>query len=164
MEYKKITESDLIGKGVVGQPDTPALSALEMQKKVEEIVRDVVIPAFNQLIDAVVEDMGNRYTKDEVTASIAEKIVQLGAGDMSMGVYDTDSDGIVDKAAKLAQKIKVGNAYFDGSSDITLGEIGAATTQQGVAVDRLTTDIKAIKYVLALPENPDINTLYLVKK
>lgn len=31
-------------------------------------------------------------------------------------------------------------------------------------VGTLTTDIKAIKYVTALPENPDENTLYLVKK
>lgn len=31
-------------------------------------------------------------------------------------------------------------------------------------VDTLTTDIKAIKYVTALPSSPDANTLYLVKK
>lgn len=164
MAYSKITEDKLQGKGVMGLPDTPDLSTAEMQAKFEEVVRDVVIPAFNQLIDAIVEDMGNIWTKEEVAQEIGQKVVEIGSGDMAKAVYDTDGDGIVDKAAKLAQKIKVGNAYFDGSSDITLGEIGAATTEQGVAVDRLTTDIKAIKYVLALPENPDINTLYLVKK
>ena len=56
MEYKKITENDLVGKGVVGQPDTPALSALEMQNKVEEVVRDVVIPHFNSLVEALTEN------------------------------------------------------------------------------------------------------------
>ncbi|MBP0980162.1 MAG: hypothetical protein J6Q18_01220 [Oscillospiraceae bacterium] len=164
MDYKKITENDLVGKGVVGQPDTPALSALEMQNKVEEIVRDVVIPAFNRLVDAITADMDNRYTKEEVTASIAEKIVQLGAGDMSMGVYDTDGDGIVDKAEKLAQKVKIGNVYFDGTAGVSLEEIGAATSTQGKAVDDLTTDIKYIEYVTSLPSSPNANTLYLIKK
>ena len=37
MELKKITEADLQGVGVVGMEDTPNLSALEMQKKVEEV-------------------------------------------------------------------------------------------------------------------------------
>ena len=164
MEYKKITENDLVGKGVVGQPDTPALSALEMQNKVEEIVRDVVIPAFNGLVGVVSEDMAARYTKDETDNAINKKMAEIGAGDMSMGVYDTDGDGIVDKAKKLAQKVKIGNAYFDGTAGISLEEIGAATTAQGKVVDDLTTDIKYIKYVTSLPSSPNANTLYLIKK
>ena len=47
MALKKITETDLAGKGVCGQADVPGLSAAEMQAMVEEIVRDVVIPAMN---------------------------------------------------------------------------------------------------------------------
>lgn len=31
-------------------------------------------------------------------------------------------------------------------------------------INNLITDIKAIKYVTALPSNPDANTLYLIKK
>lgn len=98
MEYKKITENDLVGKGVVGQPDTPALSALEMQNKVEEVVRDVVIPAFNGLVGVVSEDMAARYTKEETDKAIGDKLTEIGAGDMQKAVYDTDGDGTVDKA------------------------------------------------------------------
>ena len=47
MKLRKITEADLQGVGVIGMEDTPNLSALEMQKKVEEVVREVVIPAIN---------------------------------------------------------------------------------------------------------------------
>ena len=48
---EKITDADLTGKGVVGQPDVPGLSALEMQNKVEEIPRSVIIPAYNAMVD-----------------------------------------------------------------------------------------------------------------
>lgn len=54
MELKKITDADLSGKGVVGLPDEPQLSTLAMQNKLEEIVRDVVIPAVNQHAGCVV--------------------------------------------------------------------------------------------------------------
>ena len=48
MALKVISDTDLANKGVVGQPDSPQLSALEMQQKVEEVVRAVAIPAINQ--------------------------------------------------------------------------------------------------------------------
>lgn len=51
MELNKITENDLEGKGVIGQPDVPGLSAEEMQAKVEEIVRSVAIVKINEIID-----------------------------------------------------------------------------------------------------------------
>ena len=44
MAFKRIEDADLTNKGVVGQENTPNLSALEMQKKVEEIPRKVIIP------------------------------------------------------------------------------------------------------------------------
>ena len=52
--FKRIEEADLTNKGVVGQENTPGLSAREMQEKVEEIARKVIIPAFNVLVDALV--------------------------------------------------------------------------------------------------------------
>lgn len=48
---KKIHESDLEGLGVIGQPDIPGLSALEMQQKVEEVARSGIIPAYNAMVD-----------------------------------------------------------------------------------------------------------------
>lgn len=63
MALKKITESDLAGKGVRGQADVPGLTALEMQEKVEEIVRDVVIPNINENLD---EFEGSFATKEEL--------------------------------------------------------------------------------------------------
>lgn len=112
MSYNKITGADLTGMGVVGQADTPALTALEMQNKVEEVPRAVIIPHFNSLIDSLDERdadvdtaLSDRYTKTETDAAIARTVTEIGAGDMQKAVYDTDGDGVVDNAAKLGGKL-----------------------------------------------------------
>lgn len=53
MALKKITDADLEGKGVRGQPDVPGLTAEEMQRAVEQIVREVVIPILNGNVDEI---------------------------------------------------------------------------------------------------------------
>ena len=58
MALKKIEQSDLANKGVIGLPDTPALSTSDMQKKFEETARDVVIPHFNKLVDTLESPTG----------------------------------------------------------------------------------------------------------
>ncbi len=87
MTLRKITEYDLEGKGVIGMPDVPELTATEMQKKVEEIVRDVVIPLFNSNVDKTA-------TKEE----LENAVFQSGSGNMSTMVYDKNGDGKVDNA------------------------------------------------------------------
>lgn len=87
MELKKITEADLQGVGVVGMEDTPNLSALEMQKKVEEVVREVVIPVLNANVDATA-------SKEDLRLAV----FNAGAGDMRAESYDSDLDGVVNSA------------------------------------------------------------------
>lgn len=53
MAFTKITDADLEGKGNVGKPDTPGVSASEMQKILDEIPREVLVPFYNNLIDAL---------------------------------------------------------------------------------------------------------------
>ena len=57
-EFSKITASDIGNKGVIGLPDTPGLETEEMQKKFEEVVRDVVIVKFNEFIDSLNQQFG----------------------------------------------------------------------------------------------------------
>lgn len=72
MTLEKILESDLSGKGVIGQPDVPGLSAKEMQEKVEEIVRSVAIVKINEIIEYLIE---NGATKDD----LEDVVVAAGA-------------------------------------------------------------------------------------
>ncbi|MBQ7874572.1 MAG: hypothetical protein IJ306_05370, partial [Oscillospiraceae bacterium] len=51
MALEKITENDLLGKGVMGQPEVPGLTASEMQAAIEQITREVVIPKINEIIE-----------------------------------------------------------------------------------------------------------------
>ena len=164
MDYKKITDKELENVGVIGLGDTPELSTQEMQAKFEETVRSVVIPAFNRLVEDLLTRDTQLYTKDEVITLISQRVTAIGAGDMAKSVYDSDNDGVVDWARKLRTARKIGNAKFDGTADISLADIGAATSAQGTLAANITTDIKYIKYVTALPSSPDASTLYLVKK
>ena len=49
--------------------------------------------------------------------------------------YILNGTTVVGKATKLATARNIGNASFDGSEDITLAQIGAATTAQGTKAD-----------------------------
>lgn len=135
MPFKQVTEQDLKGKGVIGQPAVPGLSVTEMQKSVEQVVREAAIPAHNQLceqleaeaaaadigaavpgqgdmppetpkkLQSVLEamlawakeklglkaDKASTYTKQQVDEAINEKVAAIGAGDMTMAVYDPKS-------------------------------------------------------------------------
>lgn len=55
---EKITPEELAGVGVIGLPDTPRLSTEEMQRKFEETAREVIIPKFNALVDALTGENG----------------------------------------------------------------------------------------------------------
>lgn len=145
MAYRKITDSDLKGVGVLGLPDTPELSSEEMQAKFEETVRSVVIPAFNQLVSDLEQRDGEVSTTEQVRSMINQRIVDAGAGDMARDVYDADADGVVDNAAQLGG---YGPEHYAKTED----------------VNRLTQSVKAIVVVDTLPENPDASTLYLVPK
>lgn len=192
--FTKIQDSDLEGKGVIGQPAIPGLSVEEMQKSVEQIVREVAIPAVNRLIDelaqtAAAQSVGanypsdvtgaentvqaalnsiaqyarthmdktdnphsvtaaqtGAYTKLETDTAIDTKIVEIGAGDMAKSIYDPQSKGkpyipaeealtrleysgteygSVKAAEKLQTARKIGNADFDGTSSVSLSQIGA---------------------------------------
>lgn len=49
MAFKRISENDMLGKGNVGKPDTPGVSTSEMQRIMDELPREVIAPAFNEL-------------------------------------------------------------------------------------------------------------------
>lgn len=49
MSFVKITDEELVDKGVTGLPDTPNLSTTDMQKKFDELSKDIIIPKFNEL-------------------------------------------------------------------------------------------------------------------
>ena len=96
MAVNKITEADLEGKGVMGQPDVPGLSAAEMQAKVEEIVRSVVIPKINEIINGYVSDETLAQTV-LASGSVSSVFGRAGAVTAMTGDYTAEQVGAAAK-------------------------------------------------------------------
>lgn len=68
MAFTKITNDDLANKGVIGLPDAPDLSTQDMQEKFDEIALDVIVPAFNNLVDELdAEDIDGKIASPNFT-------------------------------------------------------------------------------------------------
>ena len=91
---RKITETDLAGKGNLGRPDIPGVSTAEMQRILDELSREVIVPAFNELSGQVETAVNDRYTKEEADRKLNEKAFEVGAGDMTKSVYDPGNNGV----------------------------------------------------------------------
>ncbi len=70
MAFKEITAADLQGKGNVGKPDTPGYSTAEMQRVMDEIPREVIVPAFNALVAALMDTTAAGSTGAKVPATL----------------------------------------------------------------------------------------------
>lgn len=122
MELNKITDNDLVGKGVLGQEDVPGLSAEDMQKKIEEIVREIAIPKINEVIEYIIQQLA---TQDDL-----EKLsVASGAVTSVFGRAGTIKARTGDYTAKMvgaAEEIHAAQHFKDGADPITAEDIGAA--------------------------------------
>ena len=178
MPFKQVTEQDLKGKGVIGQPAVPGLSVTEMQKSVEQVVREAAIPAHNQLceqleaeaaaadigaavpgsgdmppetpkkLQSVLEamlawakeklglkaDKASTYTKQQVDEAINEKVAAIGAGDMTMAVYDPESKKKPDMPAEEAMAKAVYDPQGEGVVAQAAQAQSAACAAQAAAV------------------------------
>lgn len=84
----RISGSDLENKGVTGLPDTPNLSAPEMQRKFDEIGREVIPPIVNNLSSAAEGYINDLYEKERVNEDHIS----------SIGTLLIDTEKRVDKA------------------------------------------------------------------
>lgn len=137
---RKITAEELVGRGNVGRPDIPGVSTAEMQRILDELSREVIIPAFNELSDEAQTAIDERYTKTETEQKINEKVVEIGGGDMAKNVYDPGNGG-VNVTVQLWHCEKTGSVYaLTGTGAVGRFKVPAAWstgdsfTVNGVAV------------------------------
>ena len=173
MSLKKITDADLVGKGVCGQADVPGLTAAEMQAKVEEIVRSVVIPAMNQNSEKIESDYATKEELGEVVlASGAVNSVFGRAGNVVAQSGDYTADMVGAAAKNHAARHKIGGADALAPSDIgaaraahTHGSItsnGAMGITKGLLVVTgnsgvLTTEAKSASGLMLKPKNVNLS-------
>ena len=67
MEFTKITSEELVNKGIEGLSNPPGLATGEMQRKFDELSKEVIIPHFNELSDQISEQLGSAVTSPNVT-------------------------------------------------------------------------------------------------
>lgn len=79
MAFKRIEDSDLKGKGNVGRPDTPGVDTAEMQRILDEIPREIIVPAFNALVDALNEGTG----ADGITVTVPSGVPEGTASNLN---------------------------------------------------------------------------------
>lgn len=75
---------------VVGQEEIPALSVSEMQESVEYMPRNLIAPKVNELVQAV----NDSYSKQETDSAIAQKVLDIGSGDMAKAKYDPNNENL----------------------------------------------------------------------
>ena len=136
MAVNKITDADLAGKGVQGQPDVPGLTAAEMQAKIEEIVRSVAIPKINEIIDGYVSS----ETLSQVvlaSGSVSSVFGRAGAVAAQPGDYTPEQVG-------AAAKIHGARHKKDGADPVTPEDIGAVPGKKTVNGKKTTYEIDGV--------------------
>ena len=110
---RKITDEDLANRGVMGLPDVPGLTAIEMQKKLEEIPREVIIPRYNELVDSVADiceefsklrkyDVGDYCIYDNVLYKCTTAITTEGDWDSTKWIATSVTKEIASVAKEIA--------------------------------------------------------------
>lgn len=136
MAVNKITDNDLAGKGVQGQADVPGLTAAEMQAKVEEIVRSVVIPKINEIIGGYVSS----ETLAQVvlaSGSVASVFGRAGAVVAQTGDYTAEMVGAAAKKHAVQHK-------QNGTDPLSAEDIGAVPGTKTVNGDKITYVIDGV--------------------
>lgn len=114
MAFQKILESDYNTKGARLLETKPDMDAETLKRKFDEISLDVIIPKHNEMADSLNQILGsatgtqtvitNDDTKLVTGGAVSRYVVQMGGGDMTKAIYDTDDDGVVDDSDKLGGK------------------------------------------------------------
>ncbi len=136
MAVNKITDADLAGKGVQGQPDVPGLTAAEMQAKIEEIVRSVAIPKINEIIDGYVSS----ETLSQVvlaSGSVSSVFGRAGAVTAQTGDYTAKMVGAAAKKHAAQHK-------KNGTDPLSAEDIGAVPGTKTVNGDKTTYEIDGV--------------------
>ena len=152
MPFTKIVPADLQGKGVIGQPAVPGLSVNEMQESVEQVVREVAIPAVNRLIDEleVTSAAGNigmelpsgmaPETPENVQGVVQSHVENVenphGVTAAQVGAYTRDeTDQAIDEKVQAIGAADMSKAEFATNGRYGVVDIAQASETAGEADD-----------------------------
>jgi microcystin-dependent protein len=132
---KLTTDTDIISELAT----KPTLSAQALKAKFDE-GNTALKTDINAAIDALnanIEIINSLMNNEEISKAIDEKVTEVGSGDMSKSVYDSNGDGIVDNSERLDGKTisEILNIFFPvGSVKLTTNNINPSTYLGGTWV------------------------------
>lgn len=128
MAFERITEDDLQGKGNLGRPDTPGVDTTEMQRILDELPREVIVPAFNRLAE--------QLEATDAAASLGARPPEglpEGTPATAQGVLEAMQAGAAEHAART-----------DNPHAVTAAQTGAYTKEETEeAIGRRVVEIGA---------------------
>lgn len=135
MGFTKIETADLVGKGVVGLPDTPNLSTTAMQEKLDELALQVIIPKINTLIAELEENTASGNIGAKIPTSV------------ELELENATIQTILDAVAHIHQnrtsldkftEDENGNPLYDGK--LVSGDAFASVVVADKAIEATNTD------------------------
>ena len=94
MDELKIKQSEIDENNVKSAPDD-VNDDPQTIKHIFDKLPELIAAKFNSLVEYIKVTF---YTKNQVDEVVAQKIIDIGAADMQKSVYDTNNNGVVDKA------------------------------------------------------------------
>lgn len=136
MAIDKLVTADFTDKGVTGLPDTPNLSAGEMQAKFDELAKDVLTPKINEVIDALSEEADARSaheTAQDNPHAVTKAQVGLGSADNTADadkpVSTAQEARILEKFSEAAAQLQQHEEDHENPHQVTAEQLGAATVE-----------------------------------
>ena len=128
---RKITDEDLANRGVMGLPDVPGLTAIEMQKKLEEIPREVIIPRYNELVDSVADiceefsklstyDVGDYCIYENVLYKCVDPVTVEGDWDSTKWIATSVTKEIASVNSNLVTELQSGCILAKNVNTVTM--------------------------------------------
>jgi hypothetical protein len=150
-DIEGIPESEYIHKGVIGLPDSPELSTLDMQRKFDEIAIDVIIPYINGLATDldILASCAREYSDEGVEAEetrAQEAEIQLAADIDAEETRATAAEGDLstaigtEKTRAEAAEADLRDAISRCGGDVA-AEVARATAAEGVIANNLSAEI-----------------------
>ena len=139
MAFNKITDADLVGKGVIGLPDTPNLSTTEMQNKFEETVRGVAIPKINEVIEGLNGSEVSNSSKAINPVSGNEESFQ----NTFNALKKYTDDEVTKERKKASDELKVHTDNKENPHGVTAEQVNAYTKQ--VVDDKLYDKVDKVE-------------------
>lgn len=113
MGFRRVSEAEMSGKGNLGRPDTPGVSATEMQRIMDELPREVLAPAMNELAEQL---------------EAPEAAAQLGAAVPGEGALPEDTPGSVQGVLEALLALQQAHEADTGNPHgVTAAQAGAYT-------------------------------------